>query len=1030
MEAPTSFLPRIKRLDEYTAPQIHEFLTRLVTIYLPKLAGKSGPGTGLLSLLAGKLVERAGAATGKDNMNYTIIATDYHPAVLENLRANVQGNFPDSNTESDTSVDVRPLDWSLYLTGKPTTDLSRAPSTAPTPAVGTPVSGSGQNGIEPKTSATTLSTQGTSMPGSAVSPPIQTPSFSIASSVSTPTTSHSPQTPQTPRTARSPPPNLARAVFSRLVARGLKFEMPGGPPGVDQNSEQAKRSDSCPESPNLEDDFSAHSIDSVPITISVDPSVPSPDSDGPMIENDEPFASPRRLEILWLPELVCANLQDKTIVSSTSNAGNNYLTPCLDEIDALHCLVNEEMIFNTDEDQHPASSHTPVPGAQVIPIGDEVRSAHFEASNKVMCLWDDSPIGDSAVGTEAPPFKIAERADGPVHDWSLGQRQAPHMASPITASTYPLGELRTPNTIDSNIDTTEKPHPELPHANRDNDNPYNFMSSDSTNNTGRMSNCQASVAPADPIFDQPFDIILGADIVYELSHINLVRAGTGLLSLLAGKLVERAGAATGKDNLNYTIIATDYHPAVLENLRANVQGNFPDSNAESDTSVDVRPLDWSLYLTGKPTTDLSRAPSTAPTPAVGTPVSGSGQNGIEPKTSATTLSTQETSMPGSAVSPPIQTPSFSIASSVSTPTTSHSPQTPQTPRTARSPPPNLARAVFSRLVARGLKFEMPGGPPGIDQNSEQAKRSDSRPESPNLEDDFSAHSIDSVPITISVDPSVPSPDSDVPMIESDEVIETEKSSPPRTSSTLLPLDASRSELVCANLQDKTTVSSTSNAGNNYLTPCLDAIDALRCLVNEEMIFNTDEDQRPASSYTSVPGAQVIPIGDEVRSARFEASSKVMCLWNDSPVGDSAVGTEAPPFKIAERADGPVHDWSLGQRQAPHMASLITASTYPLGELRTPNTIDSNIDTTEKPHPELPHANRDNDNPYNFMSSDSTNNTGRMSNCQASVAPADPIFDQPFDIILGADIVYELSHINLVRGVVERLLRKPSYRLRS
>lgn len=44
----------------------------------------------------------------------------------------------------------------------------------------------------------------------------------------------------------------------------------------------------------------------------------------------------------------------------------------------------------------------------------------------------------------------------------------------------------------------------------------------------------------------------------------------------------------------------------------------------------------------------------------------------------------------------------------------------------------------------------------------------------------------------------------------------------------------------------------------------------------------------------------------------------------------------------------------------------------------------------------------------------------------SIAPNDPPFDRPFDTIFGADIVYELSHVNLVRGVVERLLRKPSY----
>lgn len=39
METPTSFLPSLKRLDEYTALQIHTILTRLVTLYLPAVRG-------------------------------------------------------------------------------------------------------------------------------------------------------------------------------------------------------------------------------------------------------------------------------------------------------------------------------------------------------------------------------------------------------------------------------------------------------------------------------------------------------------------------------------------------------------------------------------------------------------------------------------------------------------------------------------------------------------------------------------------------------------------------------------------------------------------------------------------------------------------------------------------------------------------------------------------------------------------------------------------------------------------------------
>ncbi|KZT06724.1 uncharacterized protein LAESUDRAFT_743286 [Laetiporus sulphureus 93-53] len=37
----------------------------------------------------------------------------------------------------------------------------------------------------------------------------------------------------------------------------------------------------------------------------------------------------------------------------------------------------------------------------------------------------------------------------------------------------------------------------------------------------------------------------------------------------------------------------------------------------------------------------------------------------------------------------------------------------------------------------------------------------------------------------------------------------------------------------------------------------------------------------------------------------------------------------------------------------------------------------------------------------------------------------PPFDQPFDLILGADIVYEIEHARWIKGCVQKLLRKPS-----
>ncbi|KAI0673893.1 putative methyltransferase-domain-containing protein [Trametes maxima] len=59
-------------------------------------------------------------------------------------------------------------------------------------------------------------------------------------------------------------------------------------------------------------------------------------------------------------------------------------------------------------------------------------------------------------------------------------------------------------------------------------------------------------------------------------------AGTGLLSIAAAKLL----AST---SFRPTLLATDYHPLVLANLRANVMTNFPASTAPP---VDVLPLDW------------------------------------------------------------------------------------------------------------------------------------------------------------------------------------------------------------------------------------------------------------------------------------------------------------------------------------------------------------------------------------------------------------------------------------------------------
>ncbi|KAF9443748.1 hypothetical protein P691DRAFT_808365 [Macrolepiota fuliginosa MF-IS2] len=58
-------------------------------------------------------------------------------------------------------------------------------------------------------------------------------------------------------------------------------------------------------------------------------------------------------------------------------------------------------------------------------------------------------------------------------------------------------------------------------------------------------------------------------------------AGTGMLSIVAAKILAEVEPKP-------TIVATDYHPDVLENLKRNVQTNFP----RSSPLIEVKCLDW------------------------------------------------------------------------------------------------------------------------------------------------------------------------------------------------------------------------------------------------------------------------------------------------------------------------------------------------------------------------------------------------------------------------------------------------------
>ncbi|KAF6807425.1 s-adenosylmethionine-dependent methyltransferase [Colletotrichum musicola] len=66
-------------------------------------------------------------------------------------------------------------------------------------------------------------------------------------------------------------------------------------------------------------------------------------------------------------------------------------------------------------------------------------------------------------------------------------------------------------------------------------------------------------------------------------------AGTGLVSLALGKMLPHLGAP------NATVVATDYHPAVMANLRTNVELNFSNSNP-----IKTAVLDWSAPVLEAP----------------------------------------------------------------------------------------------------------------------------------------------------------------------------------------------------------------------------------------------------------------------------------------------------------------------------------------------------------------------------------------------------------------------------------------------
>lgn len=94
----------------------------------------------------------------------------------------------------------------------------------------------------------------------------------------------------------------------------------------------------------------------------------------------------------------------------------------------------------------------------------------------------------------------------------------------------------------------------------------------------------ASIVISDMMCSQPERFGLSAKALGPEPRIVELGAGTGLVGITMAKLLPRIGMPAAE------IIATDYHPAVLANLRDNVAANFP---SRDRPPVETCLLDWS-----------------------------------------------------------------------------------------------------------------------------------------------------------------------------------------------------------------------------------------------------------------------------------------------------------------------------------------------------------------------------------------------------------------------------------------------------
>ena len=100
----------------------------------------------------------------------------------------------------------------------------------------------------------------------------------------------------------------------------------------------------------------------------------------------------------------------------------------------------------------------------------------------------------------------------------------------------------------------------------------------------------SSILLAERICRQPFLFLLTVSAEVDTRPLRILElgAGTGMLSIVAAKILQSCKPAP-------EIIATDYHPEVLDNLAKNVATNFPKFPA-----ITINCLDWQVPHTSEP----------------------------------------------------------------------------------------------------------------------------------------------------------------------------------------------------------------------------------------------------------------------------------------------------------------------------------------------------------------------------------------------------------------------------------------------